>query len=164
MIFSENRYALLPDHALCGDAETSGDPVEDEFVGERRIVRVSLRHRCLLAGEDLEGHVPALGLQFVAQFPHALRLEPAALSGGNQHGTFDVSSNPAQPVPAEAAGAALSQAVFQERPLVQVPDAAVANRCDEPVVEGDSPRHKDEPHPSARIATRCSSTSSLVTR
>src|SRR5712691_7357171 len=80
-----------PARLLRADSETGGDPVEDVLVGQRRIVRVSLRRRGFLATEDLEGHIPAGGLQLAVQFPDALGLEPAALADGNQHGAFDVS-------------------------------------------------------------------------
>src|SRR6266704_256807 len=96
-----------------------------------------MRRRRFLACEDFQGHVAAICFQSVVQFPDAVCLEPAALARGDQNRAFDISSNPADRRAPDDIRIEWRDATSQERPLMQIPDAAVATRGREKIVKGD---------------------------
>src|ERR1700754_5146028 len=100
----------------------TGDPVENEFVGECRIVRMSLRGRGFLAGKDLQRHVAPIGLNLFGEVADTLSLEPATLASRDQHRAFDAACCPARPRPMGRNRVAIRPATPEKRVLMQIPD------------------------------------------
>jgi hypothetical protein len=118
------------------------DPVEDELIGQRRIVQMALRGGRLGALEDLQRDVLAAALELIDQFGHPARLQPAAFAGCNQQRARDLSHHAAGSHAMKDVGTAHRRPPRQERPFMRIPDAAVADRRRKPLIEGDASRDK----------------------
>src|SRR5512140_1323757 len=127
---------------LLRNSKAGRDPIEDEFIGQRRVIGVSLCCRGFLTGEYLQVDVAAIALQAVIKLAHAFCLEPAALARANQDRAFDVSGNPAGDRGWNDIVIPRGNAIPQERAFVNVPDASVTNCGCEAVIERDSPGHE----------------------
>src|SRR5262249_46823476 len=135
---------------LRADAEMTGDPVENELVCQRRIVRVSLRGCGFFGGEDLQSHIaPVTGPDLLVEVADTFGLEPAPFARRDQHRAFDASRRTARPGFLSEQRVALRLTPPEKCALVQIPDTAIADRGGKSVVEGNPARDKGRP-PSIR--------------
>ena len=96
------------------------------------------------AAKKLECDVAAAGPHPINQFIDAFRRKPATPARRNQHGAFDISRNPAQRRADEEISIIPRDMLPEEFPLIQVPQAAVADRRGETVIECDSRRENED--------------------
>src|SRR5262249_357819 len=81
-------------------------------------------------------------LELFVEVADAVGLQPALFTCRDQYRAFDASRRPARPCLPGGTFISPRPAAIEKRPLMQIPDTAVAHRRGEPVVESNPARHK----------------------
>jgi len=131
-------------HLVAPFVEAGGYPVEDEFISNRGVVDLRVRRRRFGSRENLQADVDSGLLEIAVEFGGVICFQPITLSQRHQNGAPDSLRDAMGPqfrklVLDRFLIIATGHPPQQKRPLVQIPNAAVANGGAEPMVQACCP-------------------------